>query len=540
MSEFNILSYNIKEILSSNNFNNNINFIKCLDDENNNYEIELLFNENNLKIFTDLNNYCYIKSFFDEDKINQIILFNKNYKSIESIIKSIDNYKINSNIRKRIKYEDIYHFFEKVPEKTKVDIDFTILKKTINKNKNLNIKIPKELLLNENQIFQLIINEIKKINSNFEYKHFIKPIENDIYNLQVNLIDDNLKFPIILEIKLNQNLYPFLPPAIELVNPKIKLSLQLAFMNLNITKINNWNSAISLEWIIVNLFLKLKPIINEYIDTNNEVTDLSININKLGILRKEIISDKINIDLDIPKNNKINNKGSLYWKSGTGYGSGSANEWNIKDYIKEKELMNIEISKCLDNINININKDSINVIKENKLLDYLINISKEFSLLEIESNPIIFNSFSEILLKFLINDYKDLINNNFIKNIVNNLKLINDEVLLLFKNNEMLQNNELYQSIHYLYQKYSELVIIENDDINIGNNYCDIMKNLQFKMVELNKNHLFNKYASDKIESNSLKRIISEISSFKNCLPLNEDSTIWIRIPKNNMNLFTF
>ena len=58
--------------------------------------------------------------------------------------------------------------------------------------------------------------------------------------------------------------------------------------------------------------------------------------------------------------------------------------------------------------------------------------------------------------------------------------------------------------------------ILENDDINIGNNYCDIMKNLQFKMVELNKNHLFNKYASDKIESNSLKRIISEISSFKN------------------------
>ena len=77
-------------------------------------------------------------------------------------------------------------------------------------------------------------------------------------------------------------------------------------------------------------------------------------------------------------------------------------------------------------------------------------------------------------------------------------KLINDEVLLLCKNNEILQNNELYQSIHYIYQKYSELIVIE-PDIEVNNeNYCDIMKQLQFKMVELNKNHLFSKHLSEK------------------------------------------
>ena len=35
-------------------------------------------------------------------------------------------------------------------------------------------------------------------------------------------------------------------------------------------------------------------------------------------------------------------------------------------------------------------------------------------------------------------------------------------------------------------------------------------------------------------------RIVSEISSFKSGLPLNWESSIWMRVPKNKMNLFTF
>jgi hypothetical protein len=40
-------------------------------------------------------------------------------------------------------------------------------------NNSLNVKVPKELLLNNNQIYQLIITEINKINTNFNYTHYI-------------------------------------------------------------------------------------------------------------------------------------------------------------------------------------------------------------------------------------------------------------------------------------------------------------------------------------------------------------------------------
>jgi hypothetical protein len=42
-------------------------------------------------------------------------------------------------------------------------------------------------------------------------------------------------------------------PKFEIINPTVDISLVFSIINLNITKINNWNSAISLEWIITNL-----------------------------------------------------------------------------------------------------------------------------------------------------------------------------------------------------------------------------------------------------------------------------------------------
>mgnify|MGYP003705187541 CR=1 FL=1 len=61
------------------------------------------------------------------------------------------------------------------------------------------------------------------------------------------------------------------------------------------------------------------------------------------------------------------------------------------------------------------------------------------------------------------------------------------------------------------------------------------MKNLQFNMMEvLPINHKYYNNINIKPDKKSIMRIFSEISSFKSGLPLNWDTTIWIRIPKNN------
>ena len=120
---------------------------------------------------------------------------------------------------------------------------------------------------------------------------------------------------------------------------------------------------------------------------------------------------------------------------------------------------------------------------------------------------------------------------------------------MLFQNNEELQNNELYQGLHNIYQTYAELIdsnkiLLLNDenidDQSIQEYYCTIMKPLQFANSELLSTHKFYKYIDTKLETNAIKRVITEISSFKTSLPLNYESSIWIRISKNNMNFFTF
>jgi ubiquitin-protein ligase len=376
--------------------------------------------------------------------------------------------------------------------------------------------------------------------------HIIQPIDNNIFSLKSTLYLQNVN--VNIKINLNNKLYPFYPPEIELIDPKVTQPLYFAIINLNITKIKNWNSALSLEWIITNLADKLNPIIDEYIDVSQSFDELENILLKLSNITKEHYSDKLYLDFDILSNKcKTENK-SKTWKSGTGYGSNiHEDNWNINNYIKEKEVLQIETCNILKQINNILNENNFKFVKDSCLLRYIINITMGINLLEIENEHLIFNEIIIILSNIKVFDnFKNIINSDFINNIVKNLQPINDEIMLLFQNNNELQNNELYQGLHNIFQTYAELitenVTNNNINVNISNQelYCNVMKPLQFKMNELLSNHKFYDKKNDKPESSAMKRIISEISSFKSGLPLNYESSIWVRISKTNMNLFTF
>lgn len=552
MSEINRWSYELEDFIKNNKINNII--VNSCIEEDNECELKLTIDDNNnIKILSNFKDYCYIESsLYSTDELNQHILFSNKYKSLEGIINTIISFKFNyENARKKKKYNDKYHFYNELEEKTKLKLNFkelyTIAKNNKIDNSLLNIKIPKELLLNNNQINQLIITEIKKINSNYEYKHTIEPIDNNIFSLKSTLYLENSI--VNIKINLNNKLYPFYPPEIELVSPKVKLPLYFAVINLNITKIKNWNSALSLEWIITNLADKLNPIIDNYIDNSQSFNEFENILLKLSNITKEQYSDKIVIDLVTPNisSNKIINLNKT-WKSGTGYGSSNCEDnWNINNYVKEKQIIQAETAKILKQINCSLNENNIIFIKDSCLLRYIINITRGINLLQIESEHLIFDEIIKILSNIkLYNNFKNIIDQEFINNIVKNLQPINEEIMMLFQNNEELQNNELYQGLHNIYQTYTDLIIdpINVNDIILNTSdqelYCNTMKQLQFGIVELLSTHKFYDKRNSKPESTAMKRIISEISSFKTGLPLNYESTIWVRISKSNMNIFTF
>ena len=77
-------------------------------------------------------------------------------------------------------------------------------------------------------------------------------------------------------------------------------------------------------------------------------------------------------------------------------------------------------------------------------------------------------------------------------------------------------------------------------DLDNKREYEDTMKKLQFGNCEILKNHRFHDQLTKKPEQKSVMRMISEMSSFKSGLPLNWDSTIWVRVSKKHLNVFSF
>jgi ubiquitin-protein ligase len=553
MSEINIKYYELQDLLKCNKFNNNLTFVSCFEEEEC-YDIKIKKDSNIFCILTNFNNYCYVESnTLNTNELNQQILYGKFYNNLELILESIKEFNFNNNKQKRIKYNNVYNFYNEIDEKTKVYINFEELENKSNKNSkviNTTLKAPKELLLNTKQLFKLIQSEIKKINSNYDYQHQIVPFDNSIFTLKITLfLNNNLQ--VNLKINLDPSLYPFLPPNIEIISPKVKLPLYFGIMNINISKLANWNSAISLEWIIVNLANKLNPIIQDYIELDTDYDDIELLLLKLSNLIKVDLSNKVNIDLDINKipNQDQTTKNNSYWKSGTGYGSGANKDWDINKFIKETEIKKMEIINCLKNINEKMTNKNSNFIKSSCLLSYIINQISGANMLQIENDKLIFIEIIKIMSNLkCFENHCNIIDTLFVNKLINELKPINDEILLLFESNEEFQNNELYQGIHSIYQTYYDLYdqqVTQASDIvtdcqNIELKYCNIMKPLQFGMQEAPANHRFIGYKKNNPEPSALKRIISEISSFKNGLPLNFESSIWVRISKNNMNIFTF
>jgi ubiquitin-protein ligase len=517
-----------------------INNLEYLDESKICYNINdnnILIHYEKLKIYTNFKNYCYIEPDNEIINIKLLLLNNFNLTDIFNIINN-DNKKI---IEKINEYTDVYNFFQTYDEDTKIKIDYNLIEKnSLNyKETNLvNIKIPKELLFTGNKIREILLHEVKKINSNFEHEHKIEPI-NNIYNLslKMKLSSITLEF----EVKLNSKLYPFLPPKFELVKPNVKSSLKYALMNLDVLKLNNWVSTISLEWLIINIALMLDPIIEENIEVNDENNIIRI------IEELEFLTDSKKINLNLKKFN-ISKKVNNFWKSGTGYGSyHQESTWNIEEYIQEKELKNIEIIKLFSSINDIILQDgkNIDILKNSFVIDYIINFFDTLTLLEIDNNKLLIieiNKLINIIFFDKILD-KDIYSNNKFNKLYQKIKNISVEIEF---NNQHYNDNikdHVYQDIINLYNKFNDIYkeLQEfKDEIKTEDNYLSIMQDLQFKYTELHDSHLYFSDRNSIINPNCLKRIISEISSLKKSLPINFDSSIWFRVSKNNVNIFTF
>jgi len=501
----------------------------------------IFYNSYSVKLSTDFDSYCYFESdILEVEELNCIFL--DNTKNVpENIVNKLEQF---FNLNLELEIADVFHIYQKNEEISKAIINYELLEKESKKlqesKTSMNISnIPKELLFNSNQIYKIIVQEIKNFNKNLKYKHFIEPINNNIYCLKLVCFLNNKNFKndtFEIKINLEPKLYPYFPPKIEVIKPSIKFQLVFNLMNLKILKLENWNSTISLEWLLISIIEQIDPIIHDYVKLeSSKFEELDI---KLSSITKEHLFEKELINISTQKVN-VTSCDNKFWKSGVGYGDDSRKAWDILSFIKEQEIFNYELTVLLKQITDLISQESLNELYSSSLCIFLINRISGLTLLELEKTKEVYNEILNILNKI---SKLDGLEQNFINNIGNAFVVISDEIKLLFD----LNQSEIYLKIicvsEWFKSKMIVTQIISTEIISTNKNkeYEEVMKKLQFATFEIQPNHLFKEYCAQKPEQKAIVRMVSEISTLKSGLPINWESSIWIRVSKTTINVFSF
>ncbi len=190
-----IIEDNISEIRSliTKSFNDKV--IRLLKYNENTTDVVLHFDMESLpfKITTDFNKYCFAESLIDDLNFldfNLAIIFKKKnpQEILQELVKIITPNNSVSNLQP---FKDPFHIFQKIDEFSKVEIDYNSLdqqfsKSLIGKQHLDTKKIPKELLLSQTQIIQLLINEIKKVNRNRSFEQYVFQESTNSYELIIS------------------------------------------------------------------------------------------------------------------------------------------------------------------------------------------------------------------------------------------------------------------------------------------------------------------------------------------------------------------
>jgi len=526
-----------------------------------------------------------------DSKLNSIILL-INLKLSKFIIDSdldiirilnlVDNGfdKSMDKISKKLVLTDKFNLFSKDKIKTKFLINESLLKSNfdkivskIDKSKYKLNKIPSNLI-NQNKVFMIIKSNLKEVNENFNYEHYIVPENNNPFNLllrfrftqgkisecikKLNLRKDSE----FLEIKLilDPLLHPYIPPKISYNNNiYMKPKLLFSILDIDFLKSKNWNPFLTLDWIILNLGKNLETL---FVDNFVSLNEYNLyDKNKLFLKKIIIFNDLIKSELyeKIIFNMEFNNlslklsKNKGYLPEGTGYGYGSS-DWDYKELDKKNKEDEKKIIKCLSYFFDNISSDNIDHIIVSTLPNYFLECLRN-NILYVNKHLVLYTKILEILEKIIVHD----IPTKLINNIYSNLNKLFIESKKYMEMDVSENNDELlcYKKIENVFNIYSKKETNKIKALELPNLldhkekfkkmvfkhiYDDKDGILSFKDYKLPISHKMHKKKNDSISLKSLKRIKKEIFMLRerNSIPIEWDSSILLRVPNDKMNIMTF
>jgi ubiquitin-protein ligase len=442
-------------------------------------------------------------------------------------------------------------------------------------NDNINISGAKKLF-NNSTIKDILTNEYIKIWEHNSDKISIN-IDNNIYDWTIRFVNNKIG-NILMKITFNQTYFPYAPPQICFISPKLLDKLDYRISNCKIFKLNYWNPITNIGDIID----KISTILDKYALNDSFNNEKKINQNlyqKLLLLSSYITNEEndeldeyfkmyyrtqnnnTNIDETLPKkkNKKVSDK-----FNGTGYRSGEDNNWKIEDYENLQKTKEYELISILTGINNDIDKinknELYNTLENSLLIKFLSESLNNTTLLEMSKKfdlyKLCFNIIQNICIDTLIPLLFDTKYNLF-----NSIKKLYDLCNISAKIDKS-DSNEIISNVMFLWSMYSPLQemfnnitnkniekIIENksdksdkfdksDKSDKSDNYVNDMIKLRFDTSNIitsnyNKTYL-SQLKSTKTSNNCMKRLSTEIPTLASELPIHQDASIFLRVDENN------
>ena len=504
--------------------------------------------------------YIYIESGGTNfDRVNVNLLYEKNLKNVPKLISNSlknESYEIETN-------KDLFGIFRERTIFNKAKLDYQKLIEDLNdstlKSDFTLSSIPSNMLYSRKQIVNMIVNEIKKVNSNKDHDHYVSKGKED-YNFEITLFfRHNLSLK--LEIKYDPDLHPFYPPKLKLLSTNVKQGLMYNISNLEILKLENWNPIIDLDWLLYNLVLKMHHYIDDYVlvgEDKEDIDKLDILLVDLALENGEKLYTEIKIDIKHSKfsiNDTSSKTENKYWKSGVGYGYKGRSDWDIKSFIQEqinKTNNSIEILRSITNIIDLHDPTCIEKVTSSMLMNYLRSNVCNTTLLDINNKIeffIVVLDLIRTIFKFIgesFDDWKIAIHEG--------LEILRQDVSPLLNNLEDDEKISFYIRIIAIADDIKEHVdttgiSVKKESSNSEENkslidqYKKMIKQEQDNILSdytIKDSHRFFKNKTEDITPKSIMRISSEFSSMRNNLPNDWDTSIIVRGSTSNINIFSF
>ena len=312
-----------------------------------------------------------------------------------------------------------------------------------------------------NSAIRVVYNEFKRVyNMGLRNNFTISPIDNNIYNLMITfnkeffdktskIYQDITQFnkSVIINVKIDGKLYPFYPPKIKLMSPRLKNHMNCRIATMECLLLSNWNPEFSLETIL-KYFKDLMNLHGE-IDTSSSsdnYDELENDLIELSLLSE--IPARINsfLTIDELKNIKQNsqdfgspdsekNKNGKYWTSGVGYGHSGLAVWDVNSSLKIKEERDKQLAKSIKNITKRITKiitsnidiNVVEIVINSCFIPYMKSIFYGNTILELLKNPTHFDS------------------------LLNSMRIMNNKFVPIF----MVKDGENQKSLHEIFSHIS-------------------------------------------------------------------------------------